>query len=139
LDAILASAETALRRNSAPALRLGELLYMVRADTRDVTLDSGRLRAALEGRPDRFRVLDPWRGPWRSVGPTQSGEPWVVVVGDPGDWDGGAAAGAERTLRESVRWLALTVDAGSLRDVGRWHAIAVAEPAARAMVRRKAA
>jgi hypothetical protein len=139
LDTILLSAEAALRRNAAPALRLGELLLVVRADTRDVTLGEERLRSALESRPDRFRVLDPWRGPWRFVGPSHSGEPWVVVVGDPGDRDARAANSPAHTLRESVRWLGLTVDQGSHREVGRWHAIAVAEPGAREMVRRRAA
>jgi hypothetical protein len=145
MDALVRSAENVLRRHAAPALRLSELLGHVRSETGLRTLDAGRLRGVLETRPDRFRLLDPWRGPWRFVrrGSTtgRGVDPWVVVVGDPGD-EGGAREGRprpDRRLSASVRWLALTLDATSGRTVSRWHGIAVASDAARTALARKAA
>lgn len=145
MDALAHSAETILRSQVAPALRLAELLEHVRADTGVRSLQADRLRTALELHPDRFRILDPWRGPWRFVrgGPMPSavGGPWVVVVGDPGDQ--GAATDArssvERRLSASVRWLGMRVDARSGRAVTRWHRMVVAEGAARDVLSRKAA
>jgi hypothetical protein len=144
MDALARSADTILRSQVAPALRLTELLERVRVDTGVRTLDADRLRAALELRPDRFRLLDPWRGPWRFVrsGPTRPhvGEPWVVVVGDPGD-QGGAQdtrSNVERRLSASVRWLGASVDARSGRALTRWHRMVVAESAVRDVLAKKA-
>lgn len=145
MDALVRSAESVLRSHAAPALRLGELLRHVRVDTGLRTLAPDRLRAALEARPDRFRVLDPWRGPWRFVRRASAGapggEPWVVVVGDPGDQGAARAATPtpDRRLRATVRWLGLSVDADSGRAISRWHGIAVAESSARDVLTRKAA
>lgn len=138
MDVLVTAAETVLRRHAAPALRLSELLDHVRADTGARGLEESRLRGALELHPDRFRLLDPWRGPWRFVrGQGRGGphtEPWVVLVGDPGGQTGEDAIGSatERRLRDSVRWLALTLDTGSSRAVTRWHSLVMAERRARA-------
>jgi hypothetical protein len=136
MDPFLRAAESALRRSAEPALRLGELLRHVRADTRDLLLDGERLLSALRARPDRFRVLDPWRGPWRFIREPDSGDPpgldpWVVVVTDPADGDGdGVGMGVGRPsalrLRACVRWLARGVDGRSRCDVVRWSALAAA-------------
>ncbi len=81
---------------------------------------------------ERFRVLDPWRGPWRHLEPRdtppKAGDPWVLVVGDPGG-DGARTGpgGSERRMGESVRWLGLGVDPLSPRDVSRWHDVALSE------------
>ncbi len=145
MDALVHSAENVLRRHSAPALRLSELLGHVRADTGVRNLDAERLRGVLEARPDRFRLLDPWRGPWRFVRrgatATRGVDPWVVVVGDPGD-AGGAEGGrppADRRLTASVRWLGLSLDAASGRAVSRWHRMAVASDRARLALAKRAA
>jgi len=145
MDALVCAAEATLRRHAAPALRLSQLLGHVRADTGLRTLDADRLRSVLETRPDRFRILDPWRGPWRFVhrGSTaeRGNDPWVVVVGDPGD-EGGVQEGRprpDRRLSTSVRWLALTLDATSGRTVCRWHGIAIASDAACTALRGRAA
>lgn len=124
MEVILAAAEQTLRRAGVPALRLSALLDEVRTLTGMRSLDPERLRHLLEARPDRFRVLDPWRGPWRFVasapGPAQ-GETWVVVVHDDGDAPGeGESPGVARRLHASVRWLALHVDPASARTVMRW-------------------
>lgn len=141
MDALIRAAEAVLQRHAAPALRLNELLALVRAETGSPALPTARLRTALESTPDRFRLLDPWRGPWRFVRRGQTGdndgEPWVVLVGDPGDhgaWEGSGHRSTRARLRASVRWLGATMDADSSRSLTRWHAIVTAERRARAQL-----
>ena len=141
MNPIAAFAESTLRQHAHPALRLGELVALV-AERVDRTLDCARLRAVLEGYPERFRLLDPWRGAWRAARGPHAGPPspldvWVVAVGEPGDPPGGAPAAFK--LRESVRWLGRGIDAGSPNDVSRWYAIALSERAVREAVVRRAA
>ncbi len=143
MNAIATCAETALREHAHPALRLSELLAVV-ADRIDRSLDAARLRAALEGHPDRFKILDPWQGPWR-VGPASLDEGpshpdndvWVVALSDPGAPPAGG--GTLIKLRESVRWLARGVDTRSRSDVSRWYAIALSERDARRAIAKRAA
>jgi hypothetical protein len=142
MDPIASCAESTLRRSEHPALRLSELLDAV-AETLDRTLDAGRLRAILESHPDRFRILEPWQGRWRSasagLGATEgANEAWVVWVVDPDVPPDGAGAASVK-LRESVRWLARGVDARSPTDVSRWYAIAMAERSVRTAAARRAA
>jgi len=149
MNPIAACAAAVLESHPHPALRLAELLAPV-ADRVDRTLTSGRLRSALDEHPDRFKLLDPWRGPWRSD-PSGGGAPddperqrdplgdvWVVLLTEPTAPPAGAKAPAA-TLRESVRWLARTVDPRSGVDVSRWYAIALTERATRQAVARRAA
>lgn len=142
MDAIASCAERTLQRSAHPTLRLSELLEHV-SEALDRTLDLARLRAILEAHPERFRILEPWRGRWVAVdgaAPPRSlgGEAWVVAVGDPdGPPDDGGPAATK--LRESVRWLARGVDPRSSSEVSRWYAIALAERAARRALARKAA
>lgn len=142
MEHVLSAAEQILRASGAPALRLGVLLEDLRATTGERALQAPRLRTLLEARPDRFRVLDPWRGPWRSVGrpdPSGPGEPWVVAVRDLGD--GAGACGAPRVIRqirESVRWLGLALDARSVRCVARWQGLVLEGMAAERVLRRAA-
>ena len=142
VNPIASCAEAILRRHAHPALRLSELVELV-AEQVDRALDAPRLRAILEEHPERFRILDPWRGPWRSVWsvPGAQREPreaWVVVVTDP------AVDPAERDstvlrLRESVRWLGRGVDPRSPTAVSRWYAIALTERETRRVVARRVA
>jgi len=142
MDPIASCAEQALRRSPHPALKLSELLEDV-AEHLDRNLDPGRLRAILEAHPDRFRILEPWRGPWRSppgslVAREGPGEPWVVAITAPDGPPDDSGPAAHR-LRESVRWLARGVDGRSPIEVSRWYAIVMSERAARqALVRRAA-
>jgi hypothetical protein len=125
MDPYLRAAECALRRSAAPALHLSELLRQVRCETRDLSLDGPRLQAGLLGRPDTFRVLDPWRGPWRFLRDEEQAprspdlDPWVVVVSDPADGDG-VGHPSTRRLQACVRWLARDVDPRSGRALARW-------------------
>ena len=141
MDPIATCAERTLRRSPHPALKMSELLESV-AELVDRTLDAGRLRAILEAHPDRFRILEPcygsWHGPERSmVARERLVDAWIVSVADPdGPPDGAGPAAA--TLRESVRWLARSVDARSRMEVDRWNALALAERASRETVSRAA-
>lgn len=144
MNPIAAFAESTLRRHAHPALRLRELVDLV-AERVDRSLDGGRLRAILEEYPDRFRLLDPWRGPWRTTTPRGRNEPepepqidvWVVAITEPENPPRGAPAALK--LRESVRWLGRGIDPRSRSDVSRWYAIALAERAVREAVARRAA
>jgi len=143
MNQVLRHAEAALRRHPAPALHLQELLGLVRASSDERTLDAPLLRTLLEAHPERFRLLDPWQGPWRLSGVgadpgERSGDPWVVMVTDPGDQDLAGPRPAAR-LRESVRWIARGVDPRARRDLIRWHTLVLAERGAREILARRAA
>lgn len=134
MDPIASCAERTLRRSPHPALTLSELLEAV-SESHDRALDPGRLRAILEAYPDRFRILEPWRGRWGGttralVAREGPGQAWVVVVTEP-DRPPDGAGPAAITLRESVRWLARGVDARSPVEVNRWNALALSERAVR--------
>src|SRR5262245_23920673 len=66
-------AAATLARHPAPALPLDELVEQVRGGGAVVGPDV--LLRALEARPDLFRVLDPWRGPWRCASPRARTQP----------------------------------------------------------------
>ena len=141
MENVLSAAEQILRASGAPALRLSVLLGEVLATTGERTLDAPRLRALLEGRPDRFRVLDPWRGPWRFVGQRGAApveEPWVVAVRDLGDGSGAGTPKVVRGIRESVRWLGVTLDERSPRRVARWQGLLLEGMAAERALRKAA-
>jgi hypothetical protein len=142
MEHVLSAAEQILRASGAPALRLTALLDELRATTGERSLQAPRLRSLLEGRPDRFRVLDPWRGPWRPVARLEAaarGEPWVVAVRDGGDATGAyASPRLTRRLRECVRWLGLDLDIASVRRVVRWQALVLEGLAAERALRRAA-
>ncbi len=133
-------AERVLREHAHPALRVSELVTLV-APRVDRGLDAPRLRGVLEEHPDRFRVLEPWTGPWRAPagrrGEPPAAEAWVVAITDPGEPPD--APRAVLKLRESVRWLSRGIDHRSASDVSRWYAIVLAERAAREAVVRRAA
>jgi hypothetical protein len=141
MNPIAVLAEDTLRRHPHPALRLSELAELV-AEQMDRTLDEPRLRSILEAHPDRFRILDPWRGPWRGAvihdDARTAREAWVVAVVDP-DQPPDRPGSAALKLRESVRWLGRGIDPRSPHEVSRWYAIALAERALREAVVRRAA
>ena len=143
MEPILEAAEAFLRRHTAPAVRLSELLRIVQTTTHQPGLDLDRFRRALEADTRRFRLLDLWRGPWRHLGAADAraiiGDPWVLAVTSPGPDDEGAA-GRDVLLRmkESVRWLGIAVDPLSPRDLSRWHALALGERRTRRRLERAA-
>jgi len=136
MDPIATCAERTLHRSAHPALKLSELVESV-SEAIDRTLDAGRLRAILEAHPERFRIFEPYDGPWL-VREGADADAWVVSIGAPeGPPDDAGPAAA--TLRESVRWLARAVDTRSRQEVGRWSALAAAERDARRALLRRAA
>ena len=141
MNEIIQSAERILREHPHPALRLSELHQLV-AERFDRNMEPGLLRSLLEHHPQLFRILDPWRGPWRAAvgreGAAPIFDPWVVVVTDPGGGDPPAGPAAIR-LRESVRWLSRDVDVRSPQELSRWYAIILEERAARRVIERRAA
>ena len=142
MNPIAVCAESALRHHPHPALRLSELAELV-AERIDRTLDEARLRSILESHPDRFRILDPWRGPWRTMpcgdrAEAPARDVWVVAIVDP-THPPDASGAAARKLRECVRWLGRGIDARSPQEVSRWYAIALAERAVREAIMRRAA
>jgi hypothetical protein len=142
MDPIVSCAEQILSQSDHPALRLSELLEAV-AERFDRTLDADRLRARLEAHPDRFRILEPWKGRLvLDVGanPASEGlsEAWVVVVTAPNRPPDGDSPAAVR-LRESVRWLARGVDVRSGSEVARWSSTALSEREVRPALLRRAA
>lgn len=138
MNPIALCAEDALRSHTHPALRLSELVEIV-AERVDRGLDANRLRAVLQEYPDRFRLLEPWSGPWRSEGSPRAsrGDAWVVVVTDPDDPPDVPRSALK--LRESVRWLSRGIDARSAVEVSRWYAIVLSERAVREVVAKRAA
>jgi hypothetical protein len=141
MNPIALCAEATLLQHPHPALRLSELLELV-AERVDRTLDEGRLRSVLERHPDRFRVLDPWRGAWRSALAHDVSEGrrdvWVLAVAEPGHPPDGSGPVALK-LRESVRWLGRGIDPRSPLEVGRWHALVIADRALREAMSKRAA
>jgi hypothetical protein len=141
MNPIATCAESALREHAHPALRMRELVDLV-ARRVDRSLDATRLRTVLESYPDRFRILDPWRGPWRSVlaADPECGlacDVWVMAVAPLDHPPGGTPMAVK--LRETVRWVGRGVDPRSPRQVSRWYAIALAERALREAVAKRAA
>jgi hypothetical protein len=135
MDSCVLAAEATLRASAAPALRLGDLLHHVRSETRDLTLDRERLLRLLRARPDIFRILDPWRGPWRFIREPDTGsghtlDPWVLTVSDPAGGDGAGRPGV-RKMRSCILWLAGGIDARSPRALARWSGLALAADEAR--------
>jgi len=142
MDPIVSCAEQVLRESTHPALLLSELLESV-AERVDRTLKAPRLRGLLEAHPERFRILEPWKGVLAAgagalLAREGVGDAWVVAITlpePPPDGDPVAAV----VLRESVRWLARGVDCRSGMEVARWSSIAVSEREVRKELLRRAA
>ena len=141
MNPIVECAERILLEHPHSALRLTELHELL-AERFDRSLEQSRLRRMLEEHPKVFRVLDPWRGPWRSPEQPRTAlhvaDPWVVIVTHPDGADPSQRPTALK-LRDSVRWLAHDIDARSAYEVNRWYAIVLAERQARSVIERKAA
>ena len=109
-------AAQSLAEHRPPALPLDQLVHQVKDGGAAVGPDI--LLRALEARPDLFRVLNPWRGPWRSVSRRAAGRAravWVVGLAR-GRESGGTAA----RLKASLAHLGWTVDEQSVTDLARW-------------------
>jgi hypothetical protein len=126
METLAERAAQSLTRHPAPALPIDELSEQVRGG--GAMVGAGVLLRALEARPDLFRVLDPWRGPWRSATRPDArrgagersaletaGARWVVHLGRAAtDRNPGAR------LKASVVHLGRTLDERSVTDLVRW-------------------
>lgn len=135
MDPIVADAADILRRHPAPGLPLRTLLELLVRGGGASGVDAARLRMLLEARPDRFRVLDPWRGPLSVLAPALGavggdGDAWVAVLDDPEAMEAPGPRVALR-VRESVRWLARAVDGRATRELARWQRLLHVESATR--------
>lgn len=115
----------------SPALPLHELRQMVGGS--GVAVTENVLLQALDRARSRFRVLDPWRGPWRSLirpgrrsGPppddplpdTLALEPWVMTAPDAAGIDGESTVLGR--MRGTLVHLGWVLDEQSPVDMARW-------------------
>lgn len=162
MDIDAASIAQVLSEHPAPALPLDRVCRLLGRRRGGAAPGEDEVGRALRASPDRFLVLDPWQGPWEPLlagGRRRETEepcafepwglapatPWVVARPDaepsesdpvdegPDSGPGPSWPGLNR-LRESVRWYALTVDAGSPVAVARWTRMLRQEGEVRQMV-----
>ncbi|MDH5759361.1 MAG: hypothetical protein OEZ65_07205 [Gemmatimonadota bacterium] len=134
MEMLLTLAESILRDHPAPAMPFGDLLVQVREHPSCSSVDGAKLLGVLKSAPDRVKILDPARGPWRprEGGSAPSPDAWVALLGTPRSGPSATSGTpALRILRESVRWLARGVDERSTSEVARWHRMVLEEAAVR--------
>lgn len=135
-------AHRVLTRHPAPALPFHELHRQVTLAKAGPTPKPDFLLSRLRSRRGRFRILDPWRGPWRTLldrppCPASSAsaaasclrslrergiafDPWIVArTPDPGSAPPRRANAALR-LRSSLLHLSRTIDGDSASTLARW-------------------
>ncbi len=111
-----------MSRSSAPALPLPRLVDAIAEETAGLVADTERILREIRMRPDLFRVLDPFIGPWRRA-TARPGEtpPW-----SPDTWVLGLAPGTRESspvrarTAESLRYLGRRVDENSATAVAHW-------------------
>lgn len=136
MDALVDRATQAATRHPAPALRIRDLAHMVQQSGAGVS--DTVLLAALRRDPGRFRVIDPWRGPWSTLRETplssidpgarpKDDRPPLVdgprLVPAPGSkaWSPGRSAPAVQRMRQTMIRLGWRIDDSSPIDLARWH------------------
>lgn len=115
--------EDILQRRPLGALPLAQLVEALRASAR-VADHEGDVQRALSAHPDRFRIVDPYRGPWRirpEGGEQRRPGVWVVGLEDPPSAP--LSTRLERVVVACVRTLAVALDQGSFTAGARWLAI----------------
>lgn len=138
MDALTDRAARAAHRHPAAALPLSELSRLVQESGTRVS-DDVLLRALLT-EPARFRIVDPWKGPWarlrsdRRTGrhgslagagdrrvPNLVDGPRVVPAPGAAPWSPGPAGPALGRMRQALIRLGWRVDDASPVDLARWH------------------
>jgi len=140
MEAIISHAEEVLRHHPAPAMALTELQRRLRERRPAYAPSCASLRVLMEERPDRFRVVDPWRRPWLHTPGEHSEEArdvLVMAITRASSNDGRLAP--DERLRESVRWISRGVDMRSPTSVARLYALLLAEGGTRPHLRQRAA
>lgn len=141
MDDIADRAARVIARHPAPVLPFSEVGRLVRGSGVAVTDDI--LLRSLARDPARFRIVDPWKGPWRGLAPGRGDRtagtfdpsaaaaalggdpsvapgPWVVPEPGPAPWSPRGNHVALRRLREGIVHLGWALDLRSPRDVARW-------------------
>ncbi|MFV2005881.1 MAG: hypothetical protein ACC667_00460 [Longimicrobiales bacterium] len=126
-----------LARTPARTLPISQLSVLIEQESSGAAVGYDFVAHAVRARPDLFRLLDPWRGPWRMFrlsGPKGSpltstplggmkDEPWVLLLEPPTDTDldpplrmlqASTLAAGQRVDEHSVtalaRWLRMTLE-----------------------------
>lgn len=111
-----------LSRSQAPALPFPRLVEAITEEGGGHVAAIDRILIELRSRPDLFRVLDPFIGPWRRSTEMATGAPpwspdtWVLGL-DPGVT---ATSPVRARTVECLRCLGRQVDENSATAVARW-------------------
>jgi hypothetical protein len=111
-----------MNRSSTPALPLPRLVDAIAEETAGLMADPERILAEIRSRPDLFRVLDPFFGPWRRA----TVEPGETPPWSPDTWVLGLSPGTRENspvrarTAESLRYLGRRVDEDSATAVAHW-------------------
>ena len=111
-----------MNRYSTPALPLPRLVDAIAEETAGLMADPERILAEIRSRPDLFRVLDPFIGPWRRA----TAEPSETPPWSPDTWVLGLSPGTRESspvwarTAESLRYLGRRVDEDSATAVAHW-------------------
>ncbi len=120
-----------LARTPARTLPISHLSHLIEQEAGGATVGHEFLVQALRARPNLFRLLDPWRGPWRVSGRTDAegstftssplggltDEPWVLLLEPPADSELDPPL---RMLQESMLAAGRRVDEHSVTALARW-------------------
>jgi len=135
MEGLVDLARRVLARHPSPALPYPGLHRLVCVAVSGPRPDPALLLRRIRARPELFRIVEPWRGPWRRFLDGEDGDatsyrnaledaglpsaPWIVGR-SVGAGDGGGGAVWERRLRSSLLLLGRRVDPGSTRRLSRW-------------------
>ncbi len=135
LESLADRADHAATRYPAPAVRLIELAHLVQLS--GVRVPTRELSRALALDPGRFRLLNPWRGPWSTLrGRRRRLDPdpepqlypipdgvWVVPRPTGAGWEPTPVRSVLDRMRTCLIRLGWRVDEDSTRDLARWYSL----------------
>lgn len=115
----------------ARTLPLSQLSHLIEREVGWARVGHESVIQAVQARPNLFRLLNPWRGPWRGSGRTGSkgststssplagvaDEPWVLLLEPPTDSE---LEPPLRMLQESMLAAGRRVDERSVTALARW-------------------
>ena len=111
-----------MSRSATPALPLTRLVDAIAEETAGLVADAERILREIRSRPDLFRVLDPFIGPWRRA----TAKPGETPSWSPDTWIVGLAPSTRESspvsarTAESLRHLGSRVDENSATAVAHW-------------------
>ncbi len=118
-----------LARAPARALQISHLQVLIERESGGATVELDHVVRCLHSRPGRFRLLDPWRGAWRTSaprGPRTTGasaqhpvlaERWALRLEPPNESE---SAPPLRKLQDSMVAAGRRVDEHSVTAMARW-------------------